>query len=721
MRRTAQYLSARPFRVRLSCVNAVHSTCYRAAVSVGGYGTLVRPPVTAIPLGISVRVLHTSGMLHLFQPPVTNAKPIGKDSTGSVGTKASSGEAVGNSAGETRASVAVERDPGEIPVYRVVSHVARHLWPHGEPKYRALVVCSVACVVLAKVLKVAVPFWFKTIVDALTDAGGIAGNPVTVASALQLSVFGLVTAYGVSRLVSSLTEEMKSALFAPVGCHTSTTMAIELFAKLHSLDLQYHLGRETGVLSKDLDRGSRAFWSLAHALLFMVVPTAFEVILVCMVMRSCAGVPFIMTALAAVASYIAWTYVVSNWRAEYRARFNKLDSRVSGLTVDSLLNYETVKYFGKEKYEEERLRHETTCMNYQLMRLDQSMSLLNFGQQAIFVLAAVTSLYLSTCGVLSGTMSVGDLVLVDALLMQLYTPLSFLGMIYREVQASTQNMQAMIALLDIENTVQEQVDAKPLEFKDGTIEMRNVTFAFSDPGDSRVILRDLSFTVPGGSTVAIVGPSGSGKSTIFRLIYRFYDPLAGSVLIDGQPLTELQLKSFRKVIGVIPQDTVLFNETLRYNICYGCLDATEEDMIRAAQVAGIHDSIMKMSDKYDTIVGERGLKLSGGEKQRIAIARIVLSDPKILLADEATAALDSMTEMHVMQRLRETGGRRRTLILIAHRLTTIKDADIIFVIDSRGTLCESGKHEALLQSGGLYSELWSKQLHDNPKHDTKVS
>ncbi|CBH18790.1 ABC transporter, putative [Trypanosoma brucei gambiense DAL972] len=609
-------------------------------------------------------------------------------------------------------SVVTDEDSNKIPIYRVMGHVLHHLWPAGKPGYRALVVASVTCVVLAKVLKVAVPFWFKTIIDVLTNSTEVGACVTTVTEALHLGVFGLVVAYGISRLLSSFTEEMKSALFAPVGCHASTTIAMELFAKLHSLDLQYHLGRETGVLSKDLDRGSRAFWSLAHALLFMVIPTAFEVVLVCTVMKSCAGTPFILTAFSAVVLYIGWTYVVSNWRAEYRARFNKGDSRVGGLTVDSLLNYETVKYFGRESYEESRLRRETADMNHQLMRLDQSMSLLNFGQHAIFVLAALVSLYLSTCGVLAGSMTVGDLVLVDALLMQLYTPLSFLGMIYRDIQASTQNMQAMIALLDVQNSVKQKANAKALELVSGTIELRDVCFAFKTGGDDRFVLRNLSLAIPGGSTVAFVGPSGSGKSTIFRLIYRFYDPLSGSVLIDGQPLTDLQIPSFREAIGVIPQDTVLFNESLRYNICYGRPDATEEEMIRAAKVACIHDSIMNMSDKYDTVVGERGLKLSGGEKQRIAIARVVLSNPPILLADEATAALDSVTEMHVMQQLRDAGGKRRTLILIAHRLTSIMSADKIFVLDGKGSLSESGTHEELLQRGGLYSELWSKQLHD---------
>ncbi|RNF27141.1 putative ATP-binding cassette protein subfamily B, member 3 [Trypanosoma conorhini] len=574
-------------------------------------------------------------------------------------------------------SIVTEEALQKIPVYRVVTHVMRHLWPPGQPKYRALVVASVMCVITAKMLKVAVPFWFKMVVDALAPGHNVA-EAVAVLGPWQLGVFGMVAAYGVTRLTSSLTEELKTALFAPVGSHASTTIAMEMFRKLHSLDLHFHLSRETGVLSKDLDRGSRAFWALAYALLFLIVPTAFEVVLVCTALQTSAGLSFILTALSAVFAYIGWTYAVSNWRAVYRERYNKGDSRVGGLTVDSLLNYETVKYFGREDYEEERLRRETMKTNRDLARLDQSMAVLNFGQQAIFVLAALTCLYLSTCGVVAGAMTVGDMVLVDALLMQLYTPLSFLGMIYREVQSSTQNMQAMIALLDIESAVKEKPDARPLKLTAGTIELRDVCFRFDEHGAGRGILHNLSLTIPGGSTVAFVGPSGSGKSTIFRLLYRFYDPTAGAILIDGQPMTELQVSSLRRAIGVIPQDTVLFNETVRYNIRYGRLNATDTEVEEAARVASIHDSIMSMSQQYETCVGERGLKLSGGEKQRVAIARVVLDDPPILLADEATSALDTATEMRVMQRLRERGGKGRTIILVAHRLTTVKDADRIF-------------------------------------------
>ncbi|CAD2216034.1 mitochondrial ABC transporter ATM [Angomonas deanei] len=583
---------------------------------------------------------------------------------------------------------------------------------------KVLVVSSVACVLIAKTLKVCVPFWFKTIVDLLAPATTTAAAVATVGP-FAVGTFGCVVAYGICRMTASVTEELKTILFAPVGGNASTTLAMEMFDKLHKLDLRFHLNRETGVLSKDLDRGSRAFWQLAYALLFMVVPTCFEMTLVCTALNAQAGPQFIGIALVAVFSYVGWTLAVTNWRAKFRARYNALDSRVGGLIVDSLLNYETVKYFGSDKYESARIGSETVKMNRELIKLDQTVAVLNFGQQFIFVAAGVLSLYLCTTSVLAGAMTVGDLVLVDALLMQLYLPLSYLGMIYREIQTSTQNMQAMILLLDQKSTVTESEDATPFQYKNGTIELRSVGFEYKKD-DGRRVLHNLSLTIPGGSTVAFVGPSGSGKSTIFRLLFRFFDPTSGEILIDGQPLHKVQLDSVRECIGVIPQDTVLFNESVRYNIRYGRMDATDEEVEEAARRASLHQTVMNMSDGYDTSVGERGLKLSGGEKQRVAIARVLLEEAPILLADEATSALDSTTELNVMSTLR-TATRHsrsdapRTIILIAHRLSTVREADIIFVLDGKGGLAEQGTHHDLLAKGGLYATLWHQQLRDRKR------
>lgn len=613
----------------------------------------------------------------------------------------------------------ISNGTSSIPIKRVVGRVWSYLWPAGEYKIKALVVGSVLCVLVAKLLKVAVPFWFKTVVDLLAPAATTA-NAVAVVGPFTVGAFGCVVAYGICRITTSVTEELKTILFAPVGGHASTKLAMEMFDKLHRLDMNYHLNRETGVLCKDLDRGSRAFWTLAYTLLFMVVPTTFEMGLVCLALNTQAGPQFIAIALVAVVSYVSWTLAVTNWRSKYRTRYNTLDSRVGGLIVDSLLNYETVKYFGSEVYESERIRSETTKMNQQLVTLDQTMALLNFGQQVIFVSAGVLSLYLATCGVLAGVLTVGDLVLVDALLMQLYMPLSYLGMIYREVQTSTQNMQAMISLTDQQPIVKEAEGAVKFQYQNGTIELRNVTFEYKKELN-RTVLKNLSLLIPGGKTIAFVGPSGSGKSTIFRLLFRFYDPTSGEVLIDGQPIQKVELASLRRKIGVIPQDTVLFNESVMYNIRYGRMSATDTEVIAASKAASLHETVLRMSDGYETSVGERGLKLSGGEKQRVSIARVVLEDCPILLADEATSALDSTTELNVMNTLRNATSRKtsRTIILIAHRLTTVKEADIIFVLDGKGGLAEQGTHEALLRKGGLYAEMWYQQLRDRKQEEEK--
>ena len=661
----------------------------------------------------------------------SSASAVSDKNTGAVASDASSSTAAESSAAippplptpppppKSSGSIPARQDgieisekASDIPIGRVLRKVWSYLWPRGEPKIKVLVAGSVFCVLLAKLLKVAVPFWFKTIVDQLAPAT-VSADAVAVAGPFAVGIFGCVVAYGICRVTTSITEELKTVLFAPVGGHASTKLAMEMFDKLHKLDLNYHLNRETGVISKDLDRGSRAFWTLAYALLFMIVPTTFEMGLVCFALNAQAGPQFIGIALVAVVAYVSWTFLVTNWRAKFRTRYNALDSRVGGLIVDSLLNYETVKYFGTEAYESQRIRNETINMNKQLVLLDQTMAALNFGQQLIFAMAGVLSLYLATCGVLAGALSVGDLVLVDALLMQLYMPLSYLGMIYREVQTSTQNMQAMIALLDQSSNVNDKTDAKEYKYIDGTIELRDVTFEYKKELN-RLVLRHLSLTIPGGKTVAFVGPSGSGKSTIFRLLFRFFDPTSGQVLLDGQPLDTLKMESVRKYIGVIPQDTVLFNESVRYNIRYGRMNATDDEVVAAAKAASLHDTVMRMSNGYATSVGERGLKLSGGEKQRVSIARVVLADFPILLADEATSALDSTTELNVMDTLKNATGRTRprTIVLIAHRLTTVKEADIIFVLDGKGGLAEQGTHAELLGKGGLYSELWLQQLRD---------
>lgn len=774
----------------------------------------------------------------------------------------------------------------EIPIWRVVQLVWSYVWPAGNWKMKVLVVSSVGCVLIGKTLKVMIPFAFKGIVDSLsavastttttstaaTAAAGVttttttavttgSGGAASVATATSmipltsipftLTVTGFLLAYGVCRVAGSFAEELKNVLFAPVGGAGTTNLAMQTMRKLHSLDLPYHLNREIGVLSKDLDRGSRAFWNFAYILLFLITPTLFEMCLVGTALYTQGGSQFILVGTTAIIAYVVWTFSITNWRAKFRTRFNFYDSKVGGHVVDSLMNYETVKYFGSEKYECDRIEKEMKSMNHQLVLLDQSIALLNMGQQLIFAAATVGSLYMASCGVLTGAMTVGDLVLVDGLLLQLYMPLSYLGMIYRDIQSSTQNMQAMLSIMDAECTVKDSPGARPYQHKDGTIEFRRVSFEYlaptssstgdaqspglcakntttsttstsekeetemsieghhaekelkqdeievettvekkhknkegeeeeneegmnrsttttttspdNDNNDSRTttsssrtslvpspssskkkrfgVLHEINFIIPGGSVVAFVGPSGSGKSTIFRLLFRFFNPSDGMILLDGQPLNELQIQSVRQHIGVIPQDPSLFNHSIRYNISYGRSTPTsEEEVIEASRGACLHETLMAMPEGYETSVGERGCKLSGGEKQRVAIARALLDDKPILLADEATSALDVETEKWVMKALqarREAGSagtsstrvssaargggshpspppqgqRRRTLLLIAHRLTTVKDADIIFVLRD-GAIAEFGKHEVLLERNGIYSQMWQQQLEE---------
>lgn len=726
----------------------------------------------------------------------------------------------------TPTSATQESSCADIPIWRVVRLVWSYVWPKGDWKMKALVVSSVGCVLLGKTLKVMVPFAFKGIVDSLSavaaagEGGGGAssvGAGVAVATAstttmmmpftsipFTLTVTGFLLAYGVSRVAGSFADEWKNVLFAPVGGAGTTNLAMQTMRKLHSLDLPYHLNREIGGLSKDLDRGSRAFWNFAYILLFLITPTLFEMCLVGTALYTQGGGQFILVGTMAIATYVLWTFSVTNWRAKFRTRFNYYDTKVSSRVVDSLMNYETVKYFGSEEYECARIEKEMRCMNRQLVILDQTIALLNMGQQLIFAAATVGSLYMATCGVLTGVMTVGDLVLVDGLLLQLYMPLSYLGMIYRDIQSSTQNMQAMLSIMDTECVVKDAPGARPYQYKDGTIEFRNVSFEYltvaATPAPTRVlgveggggggsgakkpkrrkrhekesstmtssssgeggaegndttgaesrpanlpvsatattttltppslavkkrlgVLHKINFTIPGGSVVAFVGASGSGKSTIFRLLFRFFNPTEGVILLDGQPIHELQIPSVRQHIGVIPQDPSLFNDSIRYNVCYSRATPTsDEEVIQAAREAYLHETVMAMPEGYATSVGERGCRLSGGEKQRVAIARALLDDKPILLADEATSALDVETEEWVMRALqarrasrdghaKERKGTRRTLLLIAHRLTTVKEADIIFVLRD-GSIAEYGDHETLLAQHGMYAQLWERQLEE---------
>jgi ABC-type transport system involved in Fe-S cluster assembly fused permease/ATPase subunit len=618
-----------------------------------------------------------------------------------------------------------------------------HLWPKGRADHKMRILTLLSFALGSKIFFVTVPFYFKAIIDHLVNhqkvaaAGGAAEtvaseasvpgaasaaadvvtdeatNSFAVETAMSVAegvfgtgIFALVAAYGVTRASASLMAESRMALFTKVGADAYKNINESLLLKMLGLELDYHLSRKTGAVTKVLDRGSRAFASMAWCLLFVFIPTGFEMGLVCLLLQNQVGGQFVLVAVSAVLSYIAFTTKVTNWRAQFRDAYNEQETKCSSMVVDCLLNYETVKYFRNEQHEAQRLRSANEVLTHNLIRLDQTMCGLNFGQQFIFITAATTSMFFASQGVLAGSMTVGDLVLVDALLLQLYTPLSWLGVVYREMTTATQDMRAMLDLLQRPSKMIDAPSARPFKYGDGTIELRRASFAY---GEKRV-LDDVTLTIPGGSLAAFVGPSGTGKTTIFRLLFRFMQLDSGEILIDGQPVGSVTIDSLREHLGVVPQDTVMFNDTIGYNIRYGKLGATHDDVQRVARAAAVDAAIARMDSGYDTVVGERGLKLSGGEKQRVAIARVLLQDPDIILADEATSALDTHTEAAVIETLRQApSGRRRTVVMIAHRLATVRNCDIIFVLGHDGRVVEQGSHDELLEAGGLYHHLWSRQ------------
>ena len=576
-----------------------------------------------------------------------------------------------------------------------------YLWPAGGIEMRLRVVIAVLFLVTAKIATVYVPILLKRMVDLFSD-------PANLPLALPL---GLLAGYALLRIASIAFSELRDAVFAKVAQRAIRNVALRTFRHLHALSLAFHLERQTGGLSRAIERGTNGIDTLLWFLLFNILPTLVEIALVCGVLWTLFDYRYALVTLLCVIGYIAYTLLVTEWRLKYRRQMNETDQEANTRAIDSLLNYETVKYFGNEDYEAGRFDQSLARYERASVASRTSLSLLNIGQAAIIGLGLAVLMTMAGSGVLAGTMTVGDFVLVNTYLIQLYMPLNFLGFVYREVKQALTDMEAMLDLLAVNAEIEDAPHARPLAAGSGAVEFDGVSFAY-DP--RRMILHEVSFAVPAGRRVAIVGASGAGKSTISRLLFRFYDVRGGAIRIDGQDLRDVTQASVRAAIGIVPQDTVLFNDTIYYNIAYGRPGASPAEVEEAARLARIHDFIMASPDGYQTTVGERGLKLSGGEKQRVAIARTILKRPRILLFDEATSALDSRTEREIQASLREVS-RGHTTLVIAHRLSTIVDADEIIVLHE-GRVAERGTHAELLLRDGLYASMWRRQqaAHDEP-------
>ncbi len=559
------------------------------------------------------------------------------------------------------------------------------------------VMLALLCLVMAKVANVAVPMVMKELIDGLTI------TPARPATLLALPV-GLLVAYGLLRLSTTAFTELREFFFAKVTQRAVRNIALKVFRHLHALSLRFHLNRQTGGVTRDIERGTRGISSLVSYTLFSILPTLVEISLVLGYLAVQYDVWFSAITVVALVVYIAFTVVVTEWRTHFRRTMNELDSKANVRAIDSLLNYETVKYFGNEEYEAQRYDEGLQRYERAAVRSQNSLSLLNTGQSLIIATAVSLMLWRATLGVINGSMSLGDLVLVNAFMIQLYIPLNFLGVIYRELKQSMADMERMFSLLDQHREVADAPGAAPLKIQRAELRFEHVDFSYEA---KRQILFDVDFTIPAGSTTAVVGHSGSGKSTLSRLLFRFYDVNEGAIRIDGQDIRQGTQTSLRHAIGIVPQDTVLFNDTIEYNIAYGRPGASRDEIIAAARAAYIHDFIMSLPDGYQTTVGERGLKLSGGEKQRVAIARTLLKNPAILVFDEATSALDSQAEQAIQSQLKEIA-RDRTTLVIAHRLSTIADAHQILVM-SHGRIVERGTHAQLLAARGMYADMWERQ------------
>ena len=591
------------------------------------------------------------------------------------------------------------QNPGSAPTatrndLNTIRAMLPYIWPEGAWSLRARVLIALVLLVLAKVANVSVPMLYKHAVDALND---------TTAELLAVPI-GVLLAYGVLRVLSEAFGELRDAVFTRVAQRAIRLAGLETFRHLHALSLRFHLDRKTGGIARAVERGTKGIEFLLRFMLFNILPTLIEILMVCGILWNLYGWRFAAVTLLTLVAYIAWTTFITEWRTQFRRAMNDTDSDANTKAIDSLLNFETVKYFGNEDHEARRF--DTALQRYEdaAVKSGSSLAFLNIGQGTIIATGVTIAMIMAGHSVIDGNMTMGDFVLVNAYLLQMFMPLNFLGFVYREIKRSLTDMETMFQLLAENPEVEDSPNANELNIDGGHVVFNGVTFDY-DP--RRPVLADVSFHVPSGGTVAIVGASGSGKSTISRLLFRFYDITGGTITIDGQDIRDVTQESLRRAIGMVPQDTVLFNDTIYYNIAYGGPEASPAQVEDAARLAHIHDFIMDLPDGYQSTVGERGLKLSGGERQRIAIARTVLKNPQILIFDEATSALDSRTEQGILTAFREVS-KDRTTLTIAHRLSTVIEADEILVL-SGGAIVERGRHPDLLATDGVYADMWARQ------------
>ncbi|KAI1786461.1 P-loop containing nucleoside triphosphate hydrolase protein, partial [Ganoderma leucocontextum] len=697
---------AHPFKAAASPSSLSRSLGTRAVSRASLGHSEFYTPHHRVPYSLTFRI-SARGFQHLAQQPqkedpstVQSAQPAQPSPPPSGQPKAPtpakqdlSGDAIHISQSEQR-----KRD------WNIVKKLAENLWPKDDWKTRGRVVLGLGLLVGGKLLNVQVPLLFKQVIDSLNV-------DLAATSTIWVVAGSLILGYGAARIGATLFGELLNATFASVGQHAVRKVARETFDHLLNLDLKFHLSRHTGGLTRAIDRGTKGITFILQAVLFRIVPTALEISLVCGILTYNYGWNYAAITAVTMAAYTWFTVRTTSWRTRFRREANAADNKAATVAVDSLINYEAVKHFNNEAHEIGKYDKHLSEYEKSSIKISTSLAYLNSGQNIIFSSALTGMMFLAAQGVINGTMTVGDLVMVNQLVFQLSLPLNFLGTIYREMRQSLLDMEVLFNLTTQNQPPKDLPTARPLALRGGAITFERVRFGYHP---DRPIFRDLSFTIPAGKKVALVGPSGCGKSTVFRLLFRFYEPASGRILVDGQDVRELQLKSVRSAIGVVPQDTPLFHSDVLHNIRYGRLDATDEEVMEAARKAHVHDAVLRLPDKYQTKVGERGLMLSGGEKQRLAVARVLLKDPPILFFDEAamTSALDAHTETELMRNINTLlQEKARTSIFIAHRLRTVVEADLIIVLED-GQVKEQGTHEELMRAGGLYYSMWQQQVSD---------